>query len=371
MKIKKGANSHSPARRRFIRSLFFVQMILASLVPAVHRTYAGSATWSLNPTSGNWNKATNWTPATVPNGPNDTASFEVFSTTNVSLLGTTLVEGIVFDAGASAFTVATTPGRGLTISASGITNNSGVTQNFVTALDNSTNRTQDIVFTNSATAGSLTLFTNNGAGAEGRGRVLFFNSASADNGTFINNAFPPGGVGGITEFHDNSSASNGSFTNNGGPLLGGETHFYDSSNAGSATFTTTAGVDFSRGFVVFEDTSSAASGTFITNGGAADGEWDGGEVLFLNSSTADHGTFIINGATFNGAGGGEVTLEDTSIASDATFIANGPSVAGGGEARSILREVQLQVTPPSLLMAAKESEECAHLVITPWAAPPG
>jgi hypothetical protein len=29
---------------------------------------AGSATWLTNPGSGNWNSATNWTPATVPNG---------------------------------------------------------------------------------------------------------------------------------------------------------------------------------------------------------------------------------------------------------------------------------------------------------------
>ena len=36
---------------------------------------AGSATWKLNAGGGNWNSASSWTPATVPNGPDDIAHF--------------------------------------------------------------------------------------------------------------------------------------------------------------------------------------------------------------------------------------------------------------------------------------------------------
>ena len=32
-------------------------------------TYAISAQWDLNPISGDWNTAENWTPTTIPNGP--------------------------------------------------------------------------------------------------------------------------------------------------------------------------------------------------------------------------------------------------------------------------------------------------------------
>jgi autotransporter-associated beta strand protein len=329
MKINKRSNSNSLARRGLIRPVLLVNACFALLVVTVHTTHAGSATWNLNPTNGNWNTAANWTPATVPNGPADTATFQVSNTTGVSLSANTAVEGVVFDAGASAFTIATTPGRSLTISGSGITNNSGVMQNFVTAADNSTNRTQDILFTNSATAGNLTLFTNNGAGAEGRGRVLFFNSATAGNATFVNNAFPSAGVGGRTEFHDNSTAGNGSFTNVGGGYLGGTVEFYNSSNAGTATFTT--GGEVSGGSSIqFDDTSSAANGTFTANAAPSNGLY-GGVVFFYNSSTADHGTFTINGATAPGyaGAGGQLEFEDTSTASNATLIANGPTVAGG------------------------------------------
>src|SRR4249919_3342757 len=46
---------------------------------------AGSATWNPNPTSGDWNTAANWIPATVPNGPADTVTFGVSNIRDVSL----------------------------------------------------------------------------------------------------------------------------------------------------------------------------------------------------------------------------------------------------------------------------------------------
>src|SRR6266550_1335645 len=77
--------------------------ILMLLLSAASTAFAGSATWNLNPTSGDWNTATNWTPATIPNGPADTATFDISNTTGVSILVNTEVNSIVFNAGASAF----------------------------------------------------------------------------------------------------------------------------------------------------------------------------------------------------------------------------------------------------------------------------
>jgi hypothetical protein len=56
-------------------SLMFVLSALA---------YAGSAHWNLNPTSGDWNTAANWTPNEVPNGPAD-LRLSVFRTPPMSL----------------------------------------------------------------------------------------------------------------------------------------------------------------------------------------------------------------------------------------------------------------------------------------------
>src|SRR5438309_5112036 len=89
----------------------------------------GSATWKSSPATGDWNTASNWSPATVPNGASDTATFASSSITNISLSANTEVNGIVFNSGASAFTITTGNGFTLTISGAGIMNNSGLTEN--------------------------------------------------------------------------------------------------------------------------------------------------------------------------------------------------------------------------------------------------
>jgi len=82
--------------------------MLVFMLLAAATAFGDSAMWNLNPTDGDWRTAANWTPATVPNGPNDTATFGVSNITGVSLELCELdieVNGIVFDAGASAFTL--------------------------------------------------------------------------------------------------------------------------------------------------------------------------------------------------------------------------------------------------------------------------
>jgi hypothetical protein len=70
--------------------------------------FAGSATWDLNPGSGDWNTNTNWTPNTgYPNGSADTATFALSNTTNVSISANTEANSIVFNNPSSAFTIST------------------------------------------------------------------------------------------------------------------------------------------------------------------------------------------------------------------------------------------------------------------------
>ena len=128
-------------------------LMAAMLLLSAQTSYAMSALWASAPGSGNWNDPTNWQPTTVPNAPTDTASFGFSGQTAVSPSANTEVNGIVFNAGASAFTITTIPTLTLTLSGVGITNDSGVTQNFVTAVNGTGNRGV-ITFTNSATAGN-------------------------------------------------------------------------------------------------------------------------------------------------------------------------------------------------------------------------
>jgi fibronectin-binding autotransporter adhesin len=308
-------------------------VVLVALITDIVPVFAGSATWNLNPGSSDWNTNANWTPATgFPDGSSDTATFALSATPKVSISANTEVNGIVFNSGASAFTITASPSVTLTISGTGITNNSGVTQHFASAVDGSGNRGV-INFTNSATAGAQTAFTNNGAtvnGANG-GSTQFNNSSTAGNGTFTTNG---GTAGGVTRFGDSSTAGNGAFTTNGGTVsgaLGGVTLFYISSTAGNGTFITNGGTvsGGDRGATRFFDSSTAGNGAFTTNGATVSNTL-GGLTTFSDSSTAGNGAFTTNGATVSGAGGGVMEFYDSSSAGAATLIANGGMNGGQG-----------------------------------------
>src|SRR5262245_21147057 len=105
-----------------------VLLILLNPIPLL----AGSATWNLSPASSDWNTAANWTPATVPNGPSDIATFESSNVNSVSLSSGVTLDGIVFEAGASEFTITSRSAfASFLINGVGITNNSGIEQTFV------------------------------------------------------------------------------------------------------------------------------------------------------------------------------------------------------------------------------------------------
>jgi energy-converting hydrogenase Eha subunit E len=297
--------------------------------------YAISAQWDLDPISGDWNTAANWTPMAVPNGPADIATFGLSNTADVSISADTEVNGITFTAAAtSPYTITANPGLTLTISGTGITNNSGTTQNFVTAAG-ANGAVGQIIFTNSATAGSSTIFTNNGGSAGAGGITEFHGSSLAGNGTFINKASTVVDVhGGATFFFDNSTASNATFINKGAAVIGGfdsngVTVFENESTAANATFTNDGGAaSGARGGVIeFHDSSSAANGTFINNGATAAGAEGGFTDFFFSSATAGNATFINNGGTVSDAGGGRTSV-DGGTAGNGTFINNAATVSG-------------------------------------------
>src|SRR5436190_24392208 len=76
---------------------------------------AGSATWNLNPVNNHWHKAANWTPATVPHGPDDIATSGPSDVTRVLLGAPTGVYStdtgadMAFGAGPRAYTITVVP----------------------------------------------------------------------------------------------------------------------------------------------------------------------------------------------------------------------------------------------------------------------
>jgi autotransporter-associated beta strand protein len=283
---------------------------------------AGSATWATNPTTGDWNTAGNWDPKTVPNGPSDIATFDTSTQSIVAFSEITEVESILFQADAVPFTITVPASFELTLSGTGIQNDSGSTQTFVQGDGGGT-----LTFRNNANAGQMTTFLQESSIApNGNGLVQFLDTSSAGSGLFINdgvNQHP-----GRLFFFDSSTAEEASFSNQGNIT------FNEQSNAGNAAFENEIRPDGrAAGSITFNDRTSAADGSFINHGGTK--SFNGSLIQFFNFSTADHASFTCEGSQGPNLGeaGGKVWFWDDSTAGNATFTIEGSNFNGslGGE----------------------------------------
>ena len=263
--------------------------VVGLVVTSIHATNAGSATWSLNPTSNDWKTAANWTPATVPNSATDTATFGNSSITSVNLLNFTTVAEIVFAVGADAFTL---NGGAYTTSVvgAGVTNDSGITQTLALGVGGNFN------IQNEAAVASTTIVNNGGL-------IFFWDATTASNSVFTNS-------GGATDFTDNASAGEATITNNGG-----ETTFTGFATAANSTITSNGATspEARAGSTTFLNTSNAGTATLIANGGSNGGS---GALIFFGvngsgSPTAASSTLIANG-DLPGEAGGIIQFDDTS-----------------------------------------------------------
>jgi autotransporter-associated beta strand protein len=277
-----------------------IRCFLMFLVPSV--TYAISAQWDLDPISGDWNTAANWTPNEVPNGPADAATFGVSNTTNVSISEDTEVNGIIFTPAATNPYTITVTDFTLTISGVGITNNPGIHQNFVTGFGSG-----QIRFTNSSTADNV-FIENNGLGS-----TNFFDSSTAGLSVIFNK-------GGSTNFFDRSTAGPSVIFNEGGP-----TNFYDSSTAGIS--------EIFSGSTNFFDRSTAGNALFITFAFEP-----GGVVSFFDNSTAGSASITIEEL-------GTVHFADTSTAGSATIVAAGGFISFEDSSQGGTARIQVESFP--------------------------
>ena len=321
-----------------MKTKLLIILILAFAINA----QAGSATWNLNPGSSNWGIASNWTPATVPNGPADTATFAVSNNSAVSVIANFEVNGIAFSPGASAFTITSLPTSegtiALTISGTGISNQSGTGQNFVAGAHQF--KFGEINFTNSATAGSeitYTVITNFFLGAQGT-RMQFLDNSSAADATFVLQPSNSAGTGaGQMNFAGNATAANATFSNQGFVT------FLDSSTAANAMFINEKGFLFfvgsssagnavvtqRQGNLSFTESSTAANGLFTVEGGSISGE-GGAAVFFGGDATAANSVFSMGAGMVENAGGSGVQFEDSATAGSGTFTLAGGAFSDGG-----------------------------------------
>ncbi len=320
------------ARRRLncrCGALLATTALVAATAFAPAPARAQDATWLLNPTSGDYNTATNWNPATVPTG---TAFFGASNTTALTVSAST-VGGWTFNGGASAYTFANNGfisfiGAGIAINggSAAIVNDNSLSFNVNSAAGSATiTNNDDLNFNDASTAGNSTITNTDFASID------FVHNSTAGNATIINNGniffatTSAAGAATITNNHqiffsENSTAGNSAITNNSSIFLEG------SSTAGSAAITNNGG-----GLAQFADTSSAGS-AHISNSGELDflnfsnagnaiiNNNVGGLVGFFGNATAGNATIINNSdltfSTFSTAGSATIT---NGVSSDLRF----------------------------------------------------
>jgi autotransporter-associated beta strand protein len=138
---------------------------------------AQNATWNATPSSGDFNTAANWTPATVPTG---TAFFGASNTTSITFqpFTTTSVGTLQFNPGAPAYSFSTPPAlsTSISITGAGIVNGSSNAPTFIIGSQ------ANIFFRNASTAGNAIIITTAG------GLTAFVDSATGGNARFITTA---------------------------------------------------------------------------------------------------------------------------------------------------------------------------------------
>ena len=219
---------------------------------------AGPSNWE-GP-GADFNTNSNWSAAV----PNDIADFNAVATTSLSLSASITLNTLVFNSGASAYTLNIPTTNGLTFNDLGIVDNSASTQTFTNNggtlnfqnasgaadahfMNDGTGGGGILNFVNTATASSATIRSTNG------GQVDFSSFASAGSAVLITSD-----NGGATNFLNNATASSATLeSNNGGGI-----NFSGSANGGDAYMTNDNG-----GGTNFLATSSAGSATIINNNG--------------------------------------------------------------------------------------------------------
>jgi autotransporter-associated beta strand protein len=296
---------------RFIRSSFSSVLPALLFILTLEISHAGSATWNLNPTSSDWNTAANWTPATVPNGPLDTGTFDVSNTNDISITASTEVNRIIFNPGASAFTFSIN--SPLHVDGS-IVNQSAGPQTFVVGPPFNTY----VEFDGTSKAGTLTTYRalSNPASNVFGAFIFFFSSASAEGSTLIaDGPTVRGTLGGDITFQDSSTAARSTLIANKGVsgASGGTIYFYATSTGAEARVEV-----FGNGYL--DLVTHSAPGVTI-------GSLEGNGQVFLGRNNLTVGANQLNttfGGVIQGVGGSL-----TKTGSGKLILTNANSYTGG------------------------------------------
>jgi hypothetical protein len=284
-------------------------IVVAALVLTAQVSLAASAIWLSSPQDSAWENPNNWTAGGPPNGPSDVATFAQSSRTSVNITTSEEVNSIEFTSAQFFLYIF---GGELTISGTGIENNSSFEHLFtVGSSSNFVHEGGQLIFNNTSTAADTVI--RNYWGSFPGGQTIFNDTSRAGGASITNFDAAPPDVVGQTIFNGASSADHAAIANVGSGLQGltPRTTFNGKSTAANAYITNWGGFDNGEGGeTIFNDSSTAGSATMVNNGGSEFGGF-GGATIFADSSTADSAILGANGVS-DGLGGGAIIFSGTS-----------------------------------------------------------
>jgi autotransporter-associated beta strand protein len=306
-----------------MKRLFPVVCLFSCLLAA--QLFAGSATWNLNPTSGDWNTAENWTPNTVPNSTTDIATFGTSSVTEVSLSGMPIfnIGSLLYLPGANEFTIHTLESSHLLVYGDGMVNGSGGTQQFV--VDDGSS----IQFQKGSAGDATNYLVSGGVSFSGMssaatanftvmGSVDFFYCPTRDCPTAADatfNVLP----GGFLSFTVNTTAANATIANAGGIIV-----FTNDASAADST------IVCSKGALIYFNYAATAGNAEITAEGGTSSDNTPGLIHLFSSSTGGNATFVVEGGDGDQALGANMTVTESASTGNAEVIVNGGTNGGAG-----------------------------------------
>ena len=296
---------------------YAILIAAAVLLLTAQGSLAASATWLLSPQDSAWENANNWTPGGPPNGPSDTATFAQSSQTGVNISTSEEVNSIAFASDSASFNLNISPdgafGGELSISGTGVINNSSVAQTFAARNGG------QIIFNNASSAASAHMSISNGVGSyPPETGYTTFNDTSSAAGASIGNS------NGYTMFNDTSSAAGASIGNSSAEVDCncdiGRTTFNGASTAGHASISNfgPGGSHGAGGQTIFNDTSTAANASIDNFGSGPASTATSALTIFNDASTAGHATITNHAGDF----AGQTIFKGSSTADSATLIAS-------------------------------------------------
>lgn len=187
-----------------------------TLCAALTSARADSASWLLNPASGDWNTPANWSPTSVPNSTTDVATFGISNQTDVALSSSVTVATLSFLRGGSSYNITVAPTLSFKLVGKGLSNQAGVNQTITIqpATGPAGNASGSLSFSAKASAtfhsslAPVTLVNNGGAVPDAAGgQTVFSDNAKAGGAMLIANGGTNGGDGGLISFEDRSDGA--------------------------------------------------------------------------------------------------------------------------------------------------------------------